>query len=148
MKESNQRIIDGTKKPDKETILKLIGNKNYKRWTYIVQFIKNNYPGVFIKEDWIYGEKKHGWVLRYKKSKSLCTLIPERNRLVIQIVLGTKEREQTEMILSELNPIIRQVYKKATTYHDGKWLFIAVDDDAILDDIIKLLTIKRKPKKA
>jgi len=32
--------------------------------------------------------------LRYKKGKSLCTLIPEKNRFLSRLFLGAEEREK------------------------------------------------------
>ena len=74
-------------------------------------------------------------------------MIPERSRLVVQIVLGGQEREKVEKILPELSWSIRQVYAEATTYHDGKWLAIAADGETTLDDIDRLLAVRRKPKR-
>ncbi len=147
MSESGQRMVDGGRRPDAASVAQWVGADNYKRWTHLTEFIESHYPGVFTP-DWLFGGKKHGWGLRFKKSKSFCTLIPERNRLVVLIVLGGKEREETEKILPELSPSIRKTYTEATTYHDGKWLAIVADHDEILDDIKRLLVIKRKPRPA
>jgi len=145
-KESSQRILDKTQKPDEVTMSNWIGPENYERWKQIHQFIEINYPGIFLPGDWLFGGK-HGWVLRFKKSKSFCTLIPERNRLLIQIVLGRMEREKVEAIWDELSPGVCNEYTSATTYHDGKWLAIEVDSDEAMADIKRLLAIKRKPKR-
>jgi len=145
--ESSQRMLDKTQKPDEAAISSWIGSENYERWKKILQFIESNYPDVFPPGDWLFGGRKHGWGLRFKRSKSFCTLIPERNRLMILIVLGGKEREKVEAAMHEFDPGIREEYARATTYHDGKWLAIAVDGDEILEDIKKLLVIKRSPKR-
>jgi hypothetical protein len=97
--------------------------------------------------DWQFGGKKHGWGLRLK-SKSFCTLIPERNQLRMQIVFGGKERTQVEVILSELVSHAREDYVAATTFHDGKWLGLVVDSDEVLADVKRLLSIKRRPGSA
>ena len=128
MNETGQRMLDGSKQPDARQIAAWLGPVNYKRWKNILQFIETNYPGVFAP-DWQFGGKKHGWGLRFKKSKSFCTLIPERNQLRIQIVFGGEEREKVEAILPELVSHAREDYVAATTYHDGKWLGLAVDSD-------------------
>ncbi len=144
----SQRMLDETQRPDEDAISNWIGSENYERWKQILQFIESNYPGIFPPDDWLFGGKKHGWGLRFKKSKSFCTLIPERNRLVIQIVLGRMEREMVEAVLPELSSGIRSEFVGAMTYHDGKWLAIGVDSYEILEDIKKLLAIKRKPKRS
>lgn len=141
-------MLDKTHKPDEDAISNWIGPENYERWKQILQFIEGSYPDTFSPDDWLFGGKKHGWGLRFKKSRSFCTLVPERNRLVIIIVLGGGEREKVDAILHELSPSIYTEYTNAATYHDGKWLAIAVDSDESMEDMKKLLIIKRKPKQA
>ena len=65
---------------------------------------------------------------------------------MVQIVFGAEERAKAEKVLPELSPGVREAYTNATTYHDGKWLAVAVDRDKILDDIERLLMVKRRPK--
>ncbi len=146
MSDARQRMLDGNVQPDAHSVAAWLGAGEYKHWTRLLESIERNYPGVFTP-DWIFGGKKYGWGLRFKKSKSFCTLIPERNRLVVQIVFGGEEREKAENILPELTPTVRTAYTEATTYHDGKWLAIVADRAETLDDIEKLLAVKRKPKR-
>ena len=147
MSEFGQRMLDGDKEPDAISVSKWVGPRSYKRWTHIARFIETNYPGVFSPE-WLYGGKKYGWGLRFTKSKSFCTLIPERNQLKIQIVFGGEEQKKVEAILPELVSHARDDYAAATTYHDGKWLGLVVDSKEVLVDVKQLLTVKRKPKPA
>ncbi|MFH1195344.1 MAG: DUF3788 domain-containing protein [bacterium] len=146
MEEENVRLTDKLKKPDDEIVQKCIGAKNFKHWNLLLKFINENYRDIFPADDWIYGGTKYGWGLRFKKSKSFCTFIPEKNRFLMQIVLGKEERIETEKILNELSPIIRQKYMEATNYHDGKWLLLDVTDAPLISDIKRLLQIKRKSK--
>jgi hypothetical protein len=140
-----ERMLDGSVPPDTRSVAAWLGAREYRHWTRLLEFIERNYPGVFTP-DWIFGGKKYGWGLRFKKSKSFCTLIPKRNRLVVQIVFGGEERRKAEKILPELTPSVRKAYAEATTYHDGKWLALIADHKETLDDIEKLLTVKRKPR--
>lgn len=145
MSDAGDRMLDGSKAPRSSDVADWLGAGNHKRWTQIVQFIENDYPGVFAPE-WLFGGKKHGWGLRFKKSKSFCTLIPERNRLMILIVFGAEERSKAEVILPELVSHARENYVAAKTYHDGKWLGLVVDSNAVVADVKRLLAVKRKPK--
>ncbi len=138
------RIYDKSVKPDESVIVERIGTEGWKIWQAVTGFIDENYPGVFTFDDWLYG-KKYGWYLRFKKSKSYCTLYPAENSVVIQIVFGKAERDKAESLLDELHPLLREAYEEAETYHDGKWLFIELNNE-ILEDIKRLLTVKRKPK--
>jgi hypothetical protein len=140
-----ERMLDGSKQPDARSVSAWLGADRYKSWTRLLAFIGRDYPGVFTP-GWIFGGKEYGWGLRFKKSKSFCTLIPERNRLVVQIVFGGAERQKAEKILPELTPNVRKACAEATTYHDGKWLALVADRKGTLEDIEKLLVIKRKPK--
>lgn len=143
---SGERMLDGSGKPDAAVVAKFIGAKYSKYWQRINKFIEDNYHGVFPKDDWLFS-RNLGWSLRFKKSKSFCTLVPEKNKLLILIVLGAKEREETGKILPELCPEIRNKYEQATTYHDGKWLLISLDKNKTFDNVTRLLIIKRNPKK-
>jgi len=42
---------------------------------------------------------------------------------------------------------MQQIYEESQTYHDGKWLMFEPKDQALFDDFMKLLRIKRKPNK-
>jgi hypothetical protein len=144
MTESKQRMIDAGEAPTSSQIKSWLGKSAYDYWRHIIQMIDRKYPELF-SPDWLYGGKKHGWALRYKKGKSFCTLIPEKNGLVIQIVFGAAERSAVEAIMDQLSEGTRQAYEKARTYHDGKWLFLKVDSDIVIDDIELLLEVKRRP---
>jgi hypothetical protein len=133
------------KSPTPSQIAAWIGRDAYGFWKRVTQLIEQNYPGVFSPE-WLFGGKKHGWSIRYKKGKSFCTLIPEKNRLAIQIVFGVEERAKMEAIRDELSSRTQKEYDKATTYHDGKWLLLTVDTDKAVNDVERLLAVKRKPK--
>jgi hypothetical protein len=122
-----------------------MGPKAYGFWTRVSKMIAQNYRDVFTPE-WLYGGKKHGWSLRYKKSKSFCTLIPEKNRFVLVIVFGAADRSKVETIRHELSVRTRKEYDEAATYHDGKWFLLSVDDEDIVGDAEWLLAAKRRPK--
>ena len=63
------------------------------------------------------------------------------------IVFGAKEREKVRYIHNSLSAYTQKTYGEAKTYHDGKWLLLTIDNEDALEDVIKLLETKRKPKK-
>jgi hypothetical protein len=80
--------------PPKDSDVELwIGKNAFKYWKQITNLIDQNYPGVFVPE-WLFGGRKHGWSLRYKKTKSFCTLIPEKDRLAVLVVFGGREQQK------------------------------------------------------
>ncbi len=145
MNESGNRMTQPDKPPTDSEIEEWIGDKAHRYWKNVTQLIEQIYLNVFTP-DWLFGGKKHGWSLRYKKNKSFCTLIPEKNRFALQIVFGAEERTKVEALRDRLTQNTQKEYDKATTYHDGKWLLLAVNNDRDVEDIMRLLAIKRKPK--
>ncbi len=145
MNESGNRMTQPDKPPTDSEIEEWIGSKAHRYWKNVTQLIEQIYPNVFTP-DWLFGGKKHGWSLRYKKSKSFCTLIPEKNRFALQIVFGAEERAKVEAMRDRLSKHTQKEYDKATTYHDGKWLLLTVNSDRDIEDIMRLLAMKRKPK--
>ncbi len=117
----------------------------HKWWKRVAAWIAETYPGVFSPE-WLFGGAKHGWSLRYKKSRSFCTFVPEKNRFLLAIVFGAEERAKVEAIRTALCKDTRHRYDAATTYHDGKWLLLPVEDEDAFADVQRLLAVKRKPK--
>jgi len=145
MSEPNPRMTDPGDSPTPSAIARWVGKNAYEFWKRVTQLIERNYPDIFTPE-WLFGGKKYGWALRYKKGKSFCTLIPEKNRFAIQIVFGGEERLKVETLRGELSKQTQRDYDRATTYHDGKWLLITVDNDRVVDDLKRLLGVKRTPK--
>jgi len=145
MSEKSLRLIEPGTPPDLVRVESWIGKKAFRFWILVSGMITRDYPGVFTPE-WIFGGKKHGWSLRYKKSKSFCTLIPEKDRFLLLIVFGADERSKVERIRHELSARTRKDYDVAKTYHDGKWVLFRVENEEIIADMVRLLALKRKPK--
>lgn len=114
-------------------------------WLNLTALIERAYPGVFVPE-WLFGGKKHGWALRYKKSRPLCTLVPEKGGPLAVIVFGGRERAKVEELRPRLSAATLKQYDAAPVYHDGKWLALAARTNAALKDIELLLAVKRVPK--
>ncbi len=146
MNETCLRLTDKDAPPTPRQIESWIGKRAYGFWMRISEMIEHGYPGVFTPQ-WLYGGKKHGWSLRYKKSRSFCTFIPEKGRFLLLIVFGAEERQKVETIRYEISGITMQLYDEAKTYHDGKWLLLDVNSETVLSDIKKLLIVKRRPLK-
>jgi hypothetical protein len=105
-------------------------------------WIETYYPGVFAP-DWLYGGKKRGWSLRYKKAKAFCTLLPEYRRLSVLIVLGGAEWEKFEERRYAWRSQLVKLYDEVKTYPDGKWLTVGISSTDDWHDVTELLTMKR-----
>jgi hypothetical protein len=136
------RITDKSAPPDESAVREWIGPKANKHWAELQRWIETHYPGVFAPE-WLYGGKKRGWSLRYKKTKAFCTLIPEYRLFSAVVVLGGAEREKFEERRYVWRSPIVKLYDEARTYIDGKWLTVGVSSADDLHDVTDLLTMKR-----
>jgi len=145
MNEPSMRMTQRDIPPSDSEIEEWIGKASYKYWESVTQLIEQTYPNVFTPE-WLFGGKKHGWSVRYKKNKSFCTLIPEKNRFALLIVFGAQERAKVEAMKDGLSQHTQKEYDEATTYHDGKWVLLTIDTDKVIEDVMRLLAVKRKPK--
>jgi hypothetical protein len=94
-------MLEPGKAPDAGRVAEWIGAKASAHWAELSAFIESQCPGVFDR-DWLFGGKKWGWSLRFKRSKSFCTLIPERGRFKALLIFGAEEREKVDGILPEL----------------------------------------------
>jgi hypothetical protein len=145
MNEPGVRMTERDHPPSDAEVAEWMGEEAHHYWCRMTELVERLYPGIFIAE-WLYGGKNHGWSLRYKKSKPLCTLVPERGRFALLVVFGAEERAKVEAIRGELTHGTLAAYDAATTYHDGKWLLLTVDSDETVKDVTLLWATKRKPK--
>jgi hypothetical protein len=139
------RLTDRSQAPNDAEVAQFVGARNAARWAELARFIAAAYPGTFTPE-WLFGGRKHGWTLRYKKSKSFCTFVPERGRFKVLLVFGAAEREKAEQVLPELVSHVCEDYASSHTYRDGRWVLVTVDSAQVVADIERLLAIKRRPK--
>src|ERR1700746_1425131 len=89
------RIADKSSPPEERSVRDWLGPEAFKHWVELRGWIEASYPPVF-EADWLYGGKKRGWSLRYKKTRALCTLIPAYRQLSVLVVLGRTERDKFE----------------------------------------------------
>ncbi|HEY4146958.1 DUF3788 domain-containing protein [Pinirhizobacter sp.] len=138
------RITDKSSPPDDSAVRSWIGRKAFAHWAELQKWIDASYPGVF-SPDWLYGGKKRGWSLRYKKTKAFCTLLPEYKRLSVLVVLGRAERAKFDERRYAWRPELVKHYDEAPTYPDGKWLTMAISSATDRHDVTELLAMKRPP---
>ena len=138
------RITDKSASPDECTVSDWIGPAAFEHWVNLQNWIDASYPGVF-SPDWLYGGKKRGWSLRYKKTRALCTLLPAYRQFSVLVVLGSAEREKFEERRYSWSPQLVKLYDEARAYPDGKWLTIAISSADDRHEVMELLSMKRPP---
>ncbi len=101
-----------------------------------------------IEPTWNNGGKKWTYEYKFRKGgKTLCAFYFKENTLGFMLIFGKDERAEVEGIRHQLSSAVMDVYDNAQTYHDGKWVMLNLTDHAFLEDIKKLLFIKRKPNR-
>lgn len=134
-------FLDVEHQPTGTEVLDTLGAKK-SLWQELTRFLADNYP---VEGEWTFGGKKYGWSLRYRKSgKTLVTLYPEKSKFIAQIVLG--QAEVAQALALKLGKNVRTILQQTPQLHDGRWLFINANSKQDVQDIQKLLQIKRKPK--
>jgi len=131
--------------PSSEEMIALIGDNKYNAWIEVCTVIDKLYEMDTI---WNSGGKAWKYEYKYRRGgKTLCALYAKENCFGFMVILGKAEREKFESDRLEYSDNIQGIYDEATTYHDGKWLMIKIENTSLLEDIKKLLFIKRKPNK-
>ena len=87
----------------------------------------------------------YGWALRFNKSgKSLISIYPHKDCLTVQIILN---ESQTDFALSSgFDSKIVQTIKNTEPIHEGKWVYLTVDERTEISAIKKLVDIRIKIK--
>jgi hypothetical protein len=131
--------------PTSEELKKLLGADKYNAWTAACALVDSLYEMDIL---WNTGGKAWMYEYKYRRGgKTLCALYARENGFGLLIIFGKAEREKFENEQSAYSPIIQNIYHSSTTYHDGKWMMIEEPGLTLLDDIKKLLQIKRKPNR-
>ncbi len=86
--------------------------------------------------------------LKFKQGqKTILTIYSHKDRFTFLIIFGRKEREIFEDQAENFSAYMREYYNNAKTYHDGKWMFIDVTTTEQLEEVKKLILIKKKPNR-
>ena len=90
------------------------------------------------------------WKVEYKYrrgGKTLCTFYAKENVAYCLITYGKAERVKFEGLKASVSKQLQDIYEQTETLHDGKWLWIPLDDQINVEDIIVMLKIKRRPNR-
>jgi hypothetical protein len=140
-----QRMMDGTHAPSEQEIADFIGMPAREAWVKLTRFLRENYD---IMPEMMF-DKKRGWDVRYRKSgRTLATLTPEKGAVRVLVVLGREETAKALAMQDVLSPQIRRLIENTKQLHDGRWLWIRLFQAVDAEDVLQLVRIKRKPKKA
>ncbi len=130
---------------EKKELEKLVGLDKVNAFFDIVNEIAKLYD---MEQIWNSGGKKWTYEYKFRKSgKTLCAFYFRENTLGFMIIFGKKERAKVEEIRNELSSDVMEAYDNAQIFHDGKWVMFNIKNNSIIEDLMKLLSIKRKPNR-
>jgi len=135
-------FLDKTHMPNEDQLVEVMA-KSYPLWQQMVAYIAETYQ---LEAPLSYGGKNYGWNLWFRKSgRALVSLYPQQNHFIAQVVLGKTQVEQAMNL--PLGEKVNRFLQETPQLHDGKWLFVPVDTDQDVNDIQRLLLLKREPVK-
>ena len=86
--------------------------------------------------------------LKFKQGqKTILTVYIHDDKFTFLVIFGKKERELFDAARNDFSPFILNYYDNSKTFHDGKWMFIDVSTLEQLEEIKKLIQIKKKPNR-
>lgn len=143
-KKETIKISDGTHKPSMAVIGSYVQNPLFEQ---LCNHVETEYQSKPVLE-YSRCSMQHGWNVKYKKAgRTLCTLYPMKGYYIALIVIGERERIETELMLPFCTEYFRQLYHETKTGMGQKWLMINVTDEAVLEDVKQCIAIRRGKKK-
>ncbi|MDY0020268.1 MAG: DUF3788 family protein [Anaerolineae bacterium] len=135
---------DGTQEPSLEALGAYVNNP---LWEQLRAHVEEQYQ---VKPVLEYSgcSMQRGWNVKYKKAgRTLCTLYPMEGYYTALVVIGERERMETELALPSFTEYVQRLYQETKTGMGQKWLMIDVTDAAILEDVKHCIAIRRGSKK-
>lgn len=128
-----------------EQLTVLLSKETLSVWTELTEAIDSLYD-----VDRLWDKGFGDWKIEYKYrrgGKTLCTFYAKEGVANLLITYGKAEREKFEAIKTSVSKQLQDTYERTATLHDGKWLWIPLDDKLKVEDIIEMLKIKRRPNR-
>ncbi len=90
----------------------------------------------------------YGWGYKYShKTKHLCYLFFEKDAITITLQIGDKEVPLLNQVLSTLSSKTQSLWENRYPCGDnGGWMHVRILSEDDLDDGIKLIQIRKKPR--
>lgn len=131
--------------PNAEEMTALVGRSLYDVWNKLCIMIEEKYE---MECQWDKGGKAWDYEYKYRRGgKTLCALYARKDRIGFMIIFGKDERAKFEAERKDHSEQVQKIYDGAKTYRDGKWVMFEPTDTSMLHDLIRLLSIKRKPNR-
>ena len=129
----------------KEQLNALLPEKTQRLWDELTRAIDALYD-----VDQLYNKGFGDWKIEYKYrrgGKTLCTFYAKEGVANLLITYGKAEREKFEEVKASVSKDLQTLYDETATLHDGKWLWIPLDESLRIEDVVLMLRLKRRPNR-
>lgn len=128
-----------------EQLKELLPKESLLKWDELTEAVDSLYD-----VDRLWNKGFGDWKIEYKYrrgGKTLCTFYAKNGVANLLIIYGKAEREKFEKIKESVSKPLQDIYENTEVLHDGKWLWIPLDDKVMITDIMAMLKIKRRPNR-
>lgn len=125
----------------------------------IETFIQNTLFGQFrahleatyrpqVKIDYSGETNYDGWNVKFRKAgKALCTVYPREGYFTVLVVVGRKEKETVEALLTHASAAFTACYHGTKEGNAQRWLMIDLyEADDLYRDVLQVIAIRRHTK--
>lgn len=143
--EERQRFFNPDREPEPSEIETLLGKDASRRFHCLDAFLKSGYDA--LRELKFPFGSHYGWSYKYSsKGKMLCYVFFEKDAVTVTITIGKGDLPKLERELPQLLPRTRQLWENRYPCGGGGWIHYRLLIDDELQDVKKLICIKKKPK--
>lgn len=84
-----------------------------------------------------------GWNVKYKKKGiNICTIYPNPDTFKALVIASERKQTEIDFFIETCCEQLRTLYQNTKNYNRGKWLFIEVDNQCTVEDIIELIKFR------
>lgn len=134
--------------PDKQpTAAEIADYINSPLWIEMNRFMCENYE---VQPSFHYSScsAQPGWNVKYQKAgRSLCTLYPMSGFFIALVVIGAREQTEAELTMPLCEEYTQSLFSRTPFSAGGRWLMLNVTGEGVLEDVKRLIQIRRKLKK-
>lgn len=116
-------------------------------WAEMNRFFRENYevqPSCYYR----ICSAQLGWNVKYQKAgRSMCTLYPMDGFFIALVVIGAREQTEAELTMPLCEEYTRVLFSGTAFSAGGRWLMLSVTGEGVLEDVKRLIQIRRKLKK-
>lgn len=140
-----ERLLNKNLVPDTEFIKSYLGESEYELFEKLDEILNNRYD-INRELRFPFGNK-YGWGYKYShKSKHLFYLFIEKNAFTVMLQIGDNDVQIMDKMVEDMSEYAKNLW--ANRYpcgEDGGWIQYRVLSNSDLEEIIKIIEIRKKP---